>query len=305
MTPFNITFLGCGSATPTLRHMPTSQVVNLRDKLYLIDCGEATQLQMRKMHVRFNRLNHVFVSHLHGDHCFGLPGLISTLGMLGRQGELVIHGPKALNDFLQPVLALFCKELPYQVRIHTIDPTQHVLVMEDRSLSVFSLPLRHRIPTCGYVFVEKQQEARLLRDAVDFYEIPLKIQPSIKQGADYLTPQGVLVPNARLTQPSSPSRRYAFCSDTAFAPEIVPWIEGVDCLYHESTFRDEDRFRAKQTFHSTAAQAAEIARLAGVKKLLIGHYSARYDNLSPLLAEARAVFPETYLSQEEMVVELH
>jgi ribonuclease Z len=300
MARFEITLLGCGSATPTLRHMATSQAVEVHNKLYLMDCGEGSQLQMRRMRIRFNRLSHIFISHLHGDHCFGLPGLISTLGMLGRKGELVIHGPQALENFLRPALDVFCKELPYPVRLNLIDPRQHALVMEDRSLSVYSIPLKHRIPTCGYLFAEKPAAPHLLREMIDFHRIPVKALAGIKQGADYVTPEGETIPNSRLTRPADPPKRYAFCSDTAFAPEIVPWIEGVDCLYHEATFMEADLPRAKETFHSTARQAAGIARLAQVKQLVIGHYSARYEDLAPLLAEAQAVFPETVAGEEGM-----
>jgi ribonuclease Z len=304
MARFEVILLGCGSATPTLRHMASAQVVDLRDKLYMIDCGEGSQLQMRRMHIRFNRLNHIFISHLHGDHCFGLPGLISTLGMLGRKGELVIHGPRALEDFLRPILSVFCKETPFSVRLNLIDPHQHTLVMEDRSVCVYSIPLKHRIPTCGYLFAEKPGEAHLIRDMIDFYQIPVKVLAGIRQGADFTTPGGDTIPNSRLTRPADPPKRYAYCSDTAYSPEIIPWIEGVDCLYHEATFMEDDLPRAKETFHSTARQAAEIARRAQVKKLVLGHYSARYEDLAPLQAEAEAVFPGAIIGQEGMALSL-
>ena len=304
MARFDVTLLGCGSATPTLRHMASSQVVDLRDKLYMIDCGEGTQLQMRRMKIRFSRLNHIFISHAHGDHCFGLPGLISTLGMLGRKGELVIHGPKALDDFLRPVLAVFCKEIPYPVRMNIIDPNQHTLILEDRSLRVYSIPLKHRIPTCGYLFEEKPGEAHLIRDMIDFYQIPIKALAGIKCGDDFITKDGVAIPNARLTRPADPPKRYAYCSDTAYNPGIIPWIEGIDCLYHEATFLEADLPRAQQTFHSTARQAADIALKANVKKLVLGHYSARYDDITPLLDEAKRVFPMTVLGDEGLILSL-
>ncbi len=304
MTPFDITILGCGSATPTVRHEATAQVVDIHDKLYLMDCGEGAQLQMRRLHVRFNRITHIFISHLHGDHCFGLPGLLSTLGMLGRKGDLVVHGPHALEDFLRPILSVFCKDMPYTVRLNLIDPTQHTLVMEDRSVSVWSIPLSHRIPACGYLFAEHPAEAHLRRDMIDFYRVPVHALRSIKQGADYVTPEGEIVAHERLTRPAAPPRRYAFCSDTEFLPSIVPLVEGVDCLYHEATFMEKDVARARQTFHSTAREAAEIARRAGVKRLVLGHYSARYDDLTPLLAEAVEVFPNTSLGQEGMRIAL-
>ena len=302
MAEFNINILGCGSALPTTRHLATSQVVDLRDKLYMIDCGEGTQVQMRRMRLHFGRLAHIFISHLHGDHCFGLPGLISTLGMLGRTGELVVHGPKEVETYLRPIMDLFCRGMRFEVRFNPVDTCSHSLVMEDRSLSVYSIPLKHRIPTCGYLFAEKPKEAHIIREMTDFYQVPVRCLKDIKQGQDYVTPEGEVVPNSRLTRPAAPPKRYAFCSDTAYNRSIIPIIEGVDFLYHEATFAECDLARAKETFHSTARQAAEIARDAQVKHLIIGHYSARYEDLTPLLREARAVFPHTIMGKEEMVI---
>ena len=302
MAEFNINILGCGSALPTTRHLATSQIVDLRDKLYMIDCGEGPQVQMRRMRVRFGRLAHIFISHLHGDHCFGLPGLISTLGMLGRTGELVVHGPKEVETYLRPVMDLFCRGMEFEVRFNPVDTRSHSLVMEDRSLSVYSIPLKHRIPTCGYLFAEKPKEAHIIREMTDFYQVPVRCMKDIKQGQDYVTPEGEVVPNSRLTRPAAPPKRYAFCSDTAYNRSIIPIIEGADLLYHEATFAECDLARAKETFHSTARQAAEIARDAHVKRLVIGHYSARYEDLSELHREAEAVFPGTILGNEGTVI---
>ncbi|MTU79698.1 ribonuclease Z [Parabacteroides merdae] len=302
MAEFNINILGCGSALPTTRHLATSQIVDLRDKLYMIDCGEGTQVQMRRMRVRFGRLAHIFISHLQGDHCFGLPGLISTLGMLGRTGELVVHGPKEVETYLRPVMDLFCRGMEFEVRFNPVDTRSHSLVMEDRSLSVYSIPLKHRIPTCGYLFAEKPKEAHIIREMTDFYQVPVRCMKDIKQGQDYVTPEGEVVPNSRLTRPATPPKRYAFCSDTAYNRSIIPIIEGADLLYHEATFAECDLARAKETFHSTARQAAEIARDAHVKRLVIGHYSARYEDLSELHREAEAVFPGTILGNEGTVI---
>ena len=302
MAEFNINILGCGSALPTTRHLATSQIVDLRDKLYMIDCGEGTQVQMRRMRVRFGRLAHIFISHLHGDHCFGLPGLISTLGMLGRTGELVVHGPKEVETYLRPVMDLFCRGMEFEVRFNPVDTRSHSLVMEDRSLSVYSIPLKHRIPTCGYLFAEKPKEAHIIREMTDFYQVPVRCMKDIKQGQDYVTPEGEVVPNSRLTRPAAPPKRYTFCSDTAYNRSIIPIIEGADLLYHEATFAECDLARAKETFHSTARQAAEIARDAHVKRLVIGHYSARYEDLSELHREAEAVFPGTILGNEGTVI---
>lgn len=302
MADFNLNILGCGSALPTTRHLATSQVVDLRDKLYMIDCGEGTQVQMRRMRIKFSRLSHIFISHLHGDHCFGLPGLISTLGMLGRTGELVIHAPKEIENFMRPVLDTFCKGMPYEVRFNHVDTHSHSLIMEDRSLSVYSIPLKHRIPTCGFLFVEKPREAHIIREMIDFYQVPIRCMKDIKQGKDYVTPEGEVIPCSRLTRPAEPSKRYAYCSDTAYNPSVIPIIEGVDLLYHEATFAEADKARAKETFHSTARQAADIALKAGAKRLVIGHYSARYEDLTELHREANEIYPGTILGEEGMVL---
>jgi ribonuclease Z len=282
--------------------MATSQIVNLRDKLYMIDCGEGTQVQMRYMRIKFNRLNHIFISHLHGDHCFGLPGLISTLGMLGRTGDLFIHAPKGIKDYLQPILNLFNKGLPFRVQFNQIDASRQALVMEDRSMEVYSIPLNHRTPTCGFLFAEKQKEAHLIREMIDFYQIPIKYLSQIKQGADYTAPNGEIIPNNRLTLPAEPAKRYAYCSDTAYFPTIIPIISNVDLLYHEATFAEAEKERAKETYHSTATQAAEIAKRANVKKLVIGHFSARYEDDTILKTEAMRVFPDTILAKEGLVL---
>ena len=304
MADFDLHILGCGSALPTTRHFPTSQVINLRDKLYMIDCGENTQLQIRHARLKFSRLTHIFISHLHGDHCFGLPGLISTLGMLGRTGELVIHGPKELEDFLEPILRLFCKGMPFDVRIEPVNTTQHALIMEDRSLSVWSIPLKHRIPCCGYLFAEKPKEAHIIREMIDFYQVPIRQIQEIKRGADFITPEGEVIPNARLTRPAEQPKRYAFCSDTAFHPEIVPYVEGVDLLYHEATYCSDNEKRAVLYCHSTARQAATVAHNAQAKKLVLGHFSARYDDENVILDEARTVFPNTFLADEMKVFDV-
>lgn len=302
MECFEVNILGCGSALPTTRHLASSQVINLRDKFYMIDCGEGTQIQMRRMRIKFSRLNHIFISHMHGDHCFGLPGLISTLGMLGRNGELVIHGPKEIETYMKPILSTFCRELPYSVRFNHITPDVSELIWEDRSVSVYSIPLKHRLPTSGFLFAEKAKEAHIIKEMTDFYKIPVKDLPSIKRGEDFITSDGERIANARLTRPATPPKKYAYCSDTAYSEKIIPIIEGVDLLYHEATFTNEDAARAKETFHSTARQAAEIARKANVKRLVIGHYSARYEELHTLKKEAEEIFPDTILGEEGLTL---
>lgn len=304
MATFDLNILGCGSALPTTRHNASSQVINLRDKLYMIDCGEGTQLQTRKMKIKFSRLNHIFISHLHGDHSLGLPGLVSTLGMLGRMGDLFIYGPAEVGEYVQVIEKLFCQGSPFQMKFQAVDTNNYNLVMEDRSVSVYSLPMKHRVPCCGYLFVEKERSPHIIREMIDFYKIPISKIELIKQGADFVTEEGEVIPNKILTRPAEPAKRYAYCSDTAFFPKIVPYIEGVDLLYHEATFLEADSARAYETFHSTTKQAASIARDAQVKKLLIGHYSARYIDLLPLEKEARSIFHNTLLANEGMVLSL-
>ena len=295
---FELNILGCGSALPTVQHYSASQVLNVRDKLFMIDVGEGAQLQFRRMGFKFNRLQHIFISHLHGDHCFGLFGLLSTFSMLGRTGELVIHAYGELENVLRPMLDYFCREMLYQVRINPISPWKNELIYEDRSVKVSTIPLKHSAPTCGFLFEEKKQDAHIIREMIDFYQIPVKEIGKIKAGGDYVTPDGETIPHERLTTPADESRKYAYCSDTAYCEKILPIIEGVDLLFHEATFTQEDLARAKETSHSSAAQAAEIAKKASVKKLLIGHYSARYNNITPLLKEAQSVFPETIAAYE-------
>lgn len=302
MEKFELHILGCGSALPTTRHFPTSQIVNVRDKLFMIDCGEGAQLQFRKSHLKFSRLNHIFISHLHGDHCFGLLGLISTLNLLGRTAELHIHSPKGLETLLTPMLDFFNRQMTYKVLFHESDTKEPMQIYEDRSLTVTTIPLRHRMPCCGFLFAEKRRPNHIIREMVDFYQVPVYELNRIKNGADYVTPEGKTVSNNLLTRPSAPSRSYAYCSDTIYLPSIVEQIKGVDLLFHEATFANEDAPRAKETFHTTAAQAAEIARRAEVKKLLIGHFSARYEDENVLLQEASAIFPDTQLAKETLCV---
>lgn len=302
MEKFELHILGCGSALPTTRHFPTSQIVNVRDKLFMIDCGEGAQLQFRKSHLKFSRLNHIFISHLHGDHCFGLLGLISTLNLLGRTAELHIHSPKGLETLLTPMLDFFNRQMTYKILFHEFDTKEPMQIYEDRSLTVTTIPLRHRMPCCGFLFAEKRRPNHIIREMVDFYQVPVYELNRIKNGADYVTPEGKTVSNNLLTRPSAPSRSYAYCSDTIYLPSIVEQIKGVDLLFHEATFANEDAPRAKETFHTTAAQAAEIARKAEVKKLLIGHFSARYEDENILLQEASAIFPDTQLAKETLSV---
>ena len=302
MEKFELHILGCGSALPTTRHFATSQVLNVRDKLFMIDCGEGCQMQFRRSRLKFSRLNHIFISHLHGDHCFGLLGLISSFGLLGRTADLHIYSPAGLEELLQPMLKFFCDNLPYKVFFHAFETKRPTLIYEDRSLTVTTIPLKHRIACCGFLFAEQPTLNHIIRDMVDFYEIPLYELNRIKSGEDYVTADGTVVPNARLTIPADPPRKYAYCSDTIYRESVIEQIKEVNLLFHEATFVQKEQARARETFHTTAAQAATIAKKANVKQLVIGHFSARYEDESVLLEEAQMVFPETILARENLCI---
>lgn len=307
MEKFQVHILGCGSALPTMRHHPTSQVVNLREKLFMIDCGEGTQLQLRRQHLKFSRLDHIFISHLHGDHVLGLLPLISTLSLMGRTTPLHIYAHAALEGLMRPQLSFYCAGLSFDVVFHalpTFTAMTAELVFSDRSVDVYAVPLRHRLPACGFIFRERPRLPHIRRDMIDFLQIPHYEINNIKQGAGWTTDDGDYYPHERLTYPAERGRCYAYCSDTEFLPQLPGVLSGVTVLFHEATFGQEHAARAAETHHSTAAQAATVAARAGVERLVIGHYSSRYDDERPLLDEARAVFPHTQLAAEGMVIEV-
>ena len=298
MEPFKVHILGCGSALPTLQHNASSQIVELREKLFMIDCGEGTQIQLRRSRIHFSKIISVFISHLHGDHCFGLPGMISTFGMTGRTAPLHIYAPAAFEPILDQTLSFFCQGLEFKVVFHAVDTTQNKVVYEDRSLTVETIPLQHRIDCCGYLFREKPILPHIRRDMIDFYKIPISQINNIKAGADWVTPEGEVIANSRLTTPAEPARSYAYCSDTRYIKTLHELVKGVSTLYHESTYSAEDVERARLYWHSTSQDAAKVARDASVGKLLLGHFSARYNNESQLLEEAKEIFPNSYLTCE-------
>ncbi len=304
MTPFNVTILGCGSAMPTTRHNPSSQLVEVNNKLFMIDCGEGTQLQMRKYKTRMSKLHSIFISHLHGDHVFGLPGLLATLSLLGRKGDLNIYAHPDIELFLLPFNQLYGNQLSYKINIIPLKTDGLNLLFENNSLRISSFPLKHRIPTNGFLFEEKQAPHHMKGEMIAFHSIPYSQINAIKAGADFITDEGKVIKNSLLTTPAAPPRRYAYCSDTAYHPPIIPHIKGVDLLYHEATFANDNLHRARRTYHSTAQQAAEIAQQAQVRKLIIGHYSSRYLDLTPLLNEAQAIFPHTALAYEGKTIEI-
>lgn len=298
MEPFIVHILGCGSALPTLKHNASSQIVELRGKAFMIDCGEGTQMQLRRSRIHFAKINAIFISHLHGDHCFGLLGLLSTFGMLGRTSKLKVYAPKSYESLFKQQIEFFMQGLEYEIEFVPVDTEKHEIIYEDKSLTVGSIPLCHRIPCCGYLFREKPTLPHIRRDMIDYYEIPISQINNIKNGADWTTPDGDVIPNARLVEPADPARSYAYCSDTKYLPKLHELVKGVSALYHESTYTAEHQDRAKLYYHSTAEQAAMVARDAHVGKLLLGHYSARYNNEEVLLKEAKQVFENSYLSKE-------
>lgn len=298
MDPFKIYVLGCGSALPTMRHNPSSQIVELRGKQFMIDCGEGTQLQLRRSKIRFTKLGHVFISHLHGDHCFGLLGMISSFGMLGRTAPLHIFAPAEYEELFKKELEFFCDRIEYEVVFHPINPEENIVIYEDRSVTVTTIPLKHRVPCCGFLFREKEGLPHIRRDMIDMYGIPVSQINNIKNGQDWVTPDGEVIPAGRLTTPADKPRSYAYCSDTRYNPVIAEMVKGVDTLYHEATYEDIDHARAEKHFHSTATEAAMTARAAGAGQLILGHYSQRYKNEDVLLEEAKKIFENTLLARE-------
>ena len=295
---FDIYIIGCGSALPTPQHLPSCQVVDIRDKLLLLDCGEGAQLAWRKTGLSWQKISHILLTHAHGDHVFGLPGFLSSMGLLGRTAPLYVHGPSSLRPFVQCVVAQFCSDLDYEIHFEAVDATRHQLLFEDRSMEVWSLPLQHRVPCCGYLIKEKPGLPHIRREMIDFYQIPNWAINRIKAGQDWTTPGDEVIPWSRLTTPPDRVRSYAYCTDTMPSPPLAEWIQGVDLLYHEGTYAEAEAALAERYHHSTARQAALLARQAHVGKLLLGHFSSRYDDESVLLREAQEVFSPTLLAHE-------
>jgi len=250
-------------------------------------------MQLRKYRIRLGKIHHIFISHLHGDHIFGIFGLLSSFSLLGREEPLHVFGPEGLEEMILDHLKFFQNDLGFELYFHRIQCRRPAIIHEGKNISVLSLPLVHRIPTCGFLFREQPRERNILKEKISEYNIPLMDIVKIKQGADFVRPGGRPIPNAELTLPPRAPRSYAYCSDTRMNKDLLPLLEGVDLLYHEATFAHEDVSLAHETFHSTARQAADLAAEAGVGKLLIGHFSSRYKDTSLLEKEAREVFPDT------------
>ena len=293
-----VTILGCYAATPrTLTH-PTSQVLEIKNHLFLIDCGEGTQVQLRKQKVRFSKINHIFISHLHGDHFFGLPGLVATFRLLGRVNPLHIYGPKGIKEAVTLLLKLGDSWTNYPLHFHELSSQAPEVVFEDKKVTFTTIPLDHRVYTNGFLFREKVGSRKLEAQAVEAHGIDSCYFQNIKDGKDAPNKAGEIIPNAQLSSDPKPTKSYAFCSDTAYFPKIIAQIKEVTVLYHESTFLESESDLATKTKHSTASQAAKIAESAGVKSLILGHYSTRYDGLQPFKEEAEVYFKPVLLADD-------
>ncbi|MGB0376847.1 MAG: ribonuclease Z [Flavobacteriaceae bacterium] len=293
-----LTILGCHSATPRKNAHTTSQLLEVQGHLFLIDCGEGTQMQLRKAQVKFARIKHIFISHLHGDHFYGLVGLISTFRLLGRTAPLHIYGPKGIKDIIVLQLKLANSWTDYELYFHELEAEGSQLIFENEKLSVLTIPLNHRIYTNGFLFQEKAGLRQLNREALAQYEIPVCDFEKIKAGSDYTLADGTVISNVKLSFSPKPVHSYAFCSDTAYHESIIPLVKGVEVLYHEATFLQKHADLAAKTKHSTAQQAAKIAQQAGVHQLILGHFSSRYKNHDLFLTEAQKIFTNTDLAED-------
>lgn len=304
MSKFQVNILGCGSATPTARHQPSCQVVDFRDKLFMVDCGEGAQLQFRRLGLKFVRLNHIFISHLHGDHLFGLPGLLSTMALHEVGGSVTVHifrdGARLLKEWMD----YFNRNSPFEIIYDVIEEGERRVVYEDAGLTVETFPLYHRTPCNGFIFREKPKLRHLRGDMVKFHNVPIAMLKSIKEGADFVKPDGTVVPNVMLTTDPDPVMSYAYCSDTMMDSRVADDVKGVDVLYHEATYDDSLEAQARERGHSTARQAARIAHAAGAKKLVIGHFSKRYNSEDILRQQALEEFPEVIVANEGLRIDL-
>lgn len=301
---FQLLILGSSAATPTSSRNPTAQLLNIAERFFLIDCGESTQIQLRKYKARFQNINHIFISHLHGDHFFGLPGFLASMHLLGRKNELTIFAPPQLKEIIQLIHKHSDTFLSYPITFVDTQNKTKELIWQDEKVEVYSLPLQHRISTTGFLFKEKPLPRNIDKYKLEKFNVSFSEIHKLKLGFDAIDNDGKIIKNTDLTISPHARRSYAFCSDTRFFEGLASEIMDVDLLYHESTFLEEKVDRALQTFHSTAKQAAEMAVLSNAKKLILGHFSARYDNLSEFLNEATPIFPNTELAIEGKVFKI-
>jgi len=293
-----VTILGSSSAIPTTKRFPTAQLLNVDERFFLIDCGEGAQIQMSRFKLRAGKINHIFISHLHGDHIFGLFGLISSFSLMGRVSDLNIYAEKRLDDILKSHLSYFGESLSFKINLIPISASHSKLIYEDDKLTVTTIPLKHRVPCCGFLFREKMKPSNIRKEILQSFNIPIKEMKRIKEGDDFVTEQGKIIPNSKLTIPPFKPRSYAYITDTRMLEKNIPLLQDVDLLYHEATFLEKDKELAHQTFHSTAKQAATIAFKSNVCKLLVGHFSVRYKSSQSFVDEAITIFKETYAVED-------
>ncbi|MCD4737012.1 MAG: ribonuclease Z [Bacteroidales bacterium] len=302
---FSVTVLGSNSAVPTLHRNASAQVINHNERIFLVDCADGTQLQLRKNRVRIQRINHILISHLHGDHFFGLIGLISTMHLLGRKNPLHVYGHEGLKTIIDLQLDLTNTTLKFELVFHDFKHFENSPVYEDKLLTIKTIPLTHSVPSCGFIFKEKQAPRKLKKEVIQSIDIPVNAFNKIKLGSDFTDKDGNHYKNSELTIKPPPPRSYAYCSDTAYDPSIPDHIQNVDLLYHEATFMEEMADIAAEKYHSTAKQAALIAKNSGAHELLIGHFSNRYEDLTPLENEAREIFPHTIAAKDGSTYQIH
>lgn len=295
---FTFTILGSSSALPTSKRFTSAYVINVHERFFLIDCGEGAQMQLRKYKIKLGKINHIFISHIHGDHVFGLFGLISSFNLLGRENNLHIFGPPDLERIIHGYLKDFYINLFFEIIFHPVNCTRSVRIYEDEKIKVNTIPLKHRIPTCGFLFREQPTLPNLKKDMIEKYDIPISKRQGIKEGDGFITETGGIVPNHELVIPAPEPKAFAYCSDTSYNEGILTQIRNVDLLYHEATYGSELQELARESMHSTASEAARLASKASAKKLVIGHFSARYKDLTPLLVEARKVFNNTFIAED-------
>jgi len=302
---FEVTILGCGAAAPTGKHNPSAQVLNIHDKLFLVDCGEGTQMQMRKFKVKMQRIHEVFISHMHGDHYLGLMGFISSMHLLGRKAKLTVYGPEELKPILEMQLKASQTFLEYPLEIVALSRDEKQCIYEDKSLRVYSFPMKHRIDCCGFLFEEKERKPKITKESIAQYGLLPSQIIQLKNGNAVLLENGSMLEPHTVCEDPEPPKRYAYCSDTAFSEKVIEAIQGCSTLYHESTFLESEAERAKSTFHSTAMQAATVAERAGAKRLLLGHFSSRYAGDEDFKTEAERVFKPVSLANEGAVFTVH
>lgn len=299
---FEVQILGCSAALPAYNRFPSSHIVRIHDQSYMVDCGEGTQFQLNKYGIKRARIKHIFITHLHGDHIFGLPGLITSYNLINRQDDLHVYGPVGIKKMIQDFLS-FASGVPrYHLEFHELDRFEGDWFFEDQHVRVRSLPLKHKISCCGYLFEEKRVRRTLNIEILESHRIPRKVWNQIESGHDIVLEDGRSFKNEMLTTEFQSKRRYAYCSDTIYNEQLIPYLTGVDLLYHETTYLDELQDKAFENGHSTTKQAAQIAVKAGVATLLTGHYSSRYDSLDKILEECQSIFPNTILGEEGMII---